>query len=286
MARRASNPTVKKTAKKASPAKSAEVPTNPPTTATMKTAKKTAAKAIARSTVEKKTPTKAARSAPKQATSRASTRSANTGQVTRSRSGRASATVHQPLASASRIDRAVDQYRRLLETADRTARRRLIDAIAPESGPAHANVDLDQTLWGVGPTDAEVSAAELENVRLGFQRRREVATRSVTRDDAAGLLRISSQAVTDHLRHGDLAGLKDGKRWLIPLWQFDADCERGFLPGIAAVTAAFPGGLVSLSRWMTRPAPSFGGRTPRDELAAGNTDQVVAAAVALTATGW
>jgi len=48
----------------------------------------------------------------------------------------------------------------------------------------------------------------------------------------------------------------------------------------------FPGGVVSLSKWMLRQQPEFDGRTPREELALHDSAPVIALARALTAAGW
>ena len=54
--------------------------------------------------------------------------------------------------------------------------------------------------------------------------------------------------------------------------------------GVAA--AAFPGGPVSLSRWIMRPHPEFDGRTPREETIAHGSESVIKVARTLTAAGW
>ena len=84
-----------------------------------------------------------------------------------------------------------------------------------------------------------------------------------TRAEAAQLLRISDQAVSDRLAAGDLVGLKDGRVWKLPAWQFDADTENGWLPGIVDLRQHFPAGPVTLTAWVTAPNVDLGGRTPR-----------------------
>lgn len=186
----------------------------------------------------------------------------------------------------SPIERAVRRYRELLRSADEPLREQLMEAVTAGSTPDAGTAEVDEASWGPAPSAARVAVAELEQLHARFDDRRQLAAHSITRDDAARLLNISGQAVTDHLRDRDLTGFKEGRRWLIPSWQFDPDSERGFLSGIAAVASVFPGGVVSLSRWMARPNPDFDDRTPREELTAGRINEVVAAAAALTAAGW
>lgn len=182
-----------------------------------------------------------------------------------------------------RVEAAVKRYRELLESAGVTERTLLMRAVTPDGT---SSGELDESLWGPAPTEAEAAAAEIDQLMLQFERRRAVATSALTREAAAELLKVSKQAVLDHLQHGDLVGLREGKRWLLPLWQFEADSERGFLPGIAAVQQAFPGGVVSLSRWITRANPDFAERPPREAMAAGDAGKVADAAKALAAAGW
>jgi hypothetical protein len=254
---------------------------------TAKAAGKSTAKAAGKSTAKAagKTATKAAEKLPE---SRRSSRSAVAGRFETAPPARGTVIERRGSSGTqtTRIEQAVDHYRKLLASVNRTLRVQLIDAVAPDEKRASADASTDELLWGPQPSDAEVSAAELAQLRTQFERRRELAAHSITREAAAELLNISMQAVTGYLQNGALTGLKDGKQWLLPSWQFDADCERGFVPGIAAVATAFPGGAVSLSRWVTRPNPDFDDRTPRELMAAGHVDEVVDAAAALTAAGW
>lgn len=145
---------------------------------------------------------------------------------------------------------------------------------------------LDPALWGPAPTPEAVQVALAANVRRQFDARHALELESVTRTAAADLLRVSPQAVTDALEARRLVGFKVGRQRLIPLWQFDADTESGTLPGLSAVAAEFPGGIVALSWWATRPNPDLGGSTPRDLLARGQLEAVLGLVRGLTASGW
>ena len=186
------------------------------------------------------------------------------------------------------VEHAVNRYRDLLEQADNIERTLLMGAV--DAGVSNIDDDngndLDENVFGPAPTRAETAAAELGQLALAFTRRREVTDASLTREAVADLLDVSGQTVLDWLNAGDLVGLRDGKRWMLPRWQFDADTERGFLPGIGAVAHAFAGGVVSLSRWMVTPSADLDARPPRQALAAGHTEQVTTVANALTAAGW
>ncbi len=141
-------------------------------------------------------------------------------------------------------------------------------------------------LWGRGPSPSERRQAALENLRRQYAARRAVAATSITRSEAAELLDVSAQAVLDRLEAGDLVGLKKGREWRLPAWQFSPDTERGFVSGLAQLRRVFPGGAVSLTEWATAANVELGGATPAEALAAGRVDEVVRVARAGTSTAW
>ena len=145
---------------------------------------------------------------------------------------------------------------------------------------------LDEATWGPAPEQDQVAAALVANLRKRFQARRAAEQASVSRAEVAELLGTSEQTVTDYLAAHRITGLKRGRRWLIPAWQLEPDAERGILPCLDRLSAAFPGGVVSLSAWATRPSAQLDDRTPRDALAIGDVDAVLRAASQLTAAGW
>lgn len=146
------------------------------------------------------------------------------------------------------------------------------------------------SVWGPEPSAAQVVDAQATAQARDFADRGELAAQSVTRRQVAELLSISEVAVTGYLtgKGGKrcLLGFKVGSRWAIPRWQLAADTERGFLPGIDRLARAFPGGIVQLSRWVQKPHPDFGGRPPRDVMAAGGVEAVIDRAASITAAGW
>lgn len=154
------------------------------------------------------------------------------------------------------------------------------------TGVLGAEESLDPSLWGAEPTRSERHLAGLENLRREFESRRRLLDNCLTRVEAARLLDISEQAILDRLESGSLVGLKQGREWRLPAWQFQADAQRGMVPGLAQLRRVFPGGLVSLSDWVTTPNADLGGATPVGELAAGRVDEVLLAARGLTAAAW
>ncbi|TCN53373.1 excisionase family DNA binding protein [Rhodococcus sp. SMB37] len=135
-----------------------------------------------------------------------------------------------------------------------------------------ARVDAATDTGGVeddwGPAMSAEEAAELEqaNLQLQVEQRREQLNVSFSRVQAADVLGISPQTVSEWVAQHRLVGLKDGREWRFPAWQFTPDNSEPVLPDLGRLVEAFPGGVVSLSRWMSRPNDNFGGRTPAQEM--------------------
>jgi hypothetical protein len=148
----------------------------------------------------------------------------------------------------------------LVNDADESELARLEDAVtvSPDDG-------LDERFWGPAPDPVTAAEAVVADLTEQFAQRRDLAANSIGREAAAELLGISPQSVTDKLESRKLVGIKVGREWRLPRWQFDPDNTTGALPDLNVLQAVFPGGPVSLSRWMMRPNPEFDGRTPREE---------------------
>lgn len=146
--------------------------------------------------------------------------------------------------------------------------------------------DLDEKFWGRAPESITASKAVFADLKDQFAQRHQLAAESISRDEAAELLGIAAQSITAKLASGKLVGIKVGREWRLPVWQFDPDDPSGVLPDLDNLQAVFPGGLVSLSRWMHRKQPEFDGRSPRAEMLLHGSAPVIALAQVLTAAGW
>lgn len=140
---------------------------------------------------------------------------------------------------------------------------------------AHARQHLPGLLT-VGDDDLWAAAARNE-ARLWAARERLYAT-GLSREQAARRIGVQPSQVTCLLRDGELFALDGADGLRLPAWQFDPKARRGRLEGIARVANAFPGRLLSLSRWMTVPHAALGGRTPRQGLLDGDVEQVATVA--------
>jgi hypothetical protein len=146
--------------------------------------------------------------------------------------------------------------------------------------------DLDERFWGPAPDSITASKAVFADLKDQFAQRRQLAAESISREEAAELLGIAAQSITVKLAAGKLVGIKVGREWRLPVWQFDPENPSGALPDLDELQAVFPGGLVSLSRWMHHEQPEFDGRSPRAEMLLHGSAPVIAVARALTAAGW
>ncbi|WNG90093.1 helix-turn-helix domain-containing protein [Mycobacterium sp. ITM-2016-00317] len=145
---------------------------------------------------------------------------------------------------------------------------------------------LDERFWGQAPDSTTAAQAVFADLKDQFAQRRQLSAESISRDEAAQLLDVAPQSVTAKLAAGKLIGFKVGREWRLPLWQFNPDDPSGALPDLDELQSVFPGGVVSLSRWMQREQPEFGGRTPRAEMVLHGSASVIALAQALTSAAW
>jgi hypothetical protein len=173
------------------------------------------------------------------------------------------------------------QVEALVNEADESEIARLEAAATAEPGD-----DLDERFWGPAPDPVTAVKAVVADLGEQFSQRRRLAADSLSREEAAELLGIAAQSVTAKLASGKLIGIKVGREWHLPHWQFDPDNTSGVLPDLDVLQEAFPGGPVSLSNWITRAQPDFDGRTPREEMVIHGSAPVIKLARALTAAGW
>lgn len=188
------------------------------------------------------------------------------------------ASLADPDPDRSRLRAAVEA---LVNEADRAEVQRLEAAATAEVAD-----DLDERFWGPSPDSVTAVRAVFADLRDQFAQRQQLAANSITRDDAAELLGISAQSVTDKLAARKLVGIKVGREWRLPAWQFEPDMPDSVLPDLNTLQTVFPGGPVSLSQWILRPQPEFDGRNPREELILHGSAAVIGLAGVLTATGW
>lgn len=181
--------------------------------------------------------------------------------------------------------------------ADETQLRAAVEALVNEAddsqvprleaaATAESPDDLDERFWGPGPDSVTAVKAVFADLSDQFAQRQRLAANGVSRDDAAELLGITAQSVTAKLASRKLVGIKVGREWRLPAWQFAPDVPTGVLADLDTLQAVFPGGPVSLSRWMLRAQPEFDGRNAREEMILHGSAPVIGLARVLTATGW
>ncbi|MBP1054285.1 helix-turn-helix domain-containing protein (plasmid) [Rhodococcus pyridinivorans] len=156
------------------------------------------------------------------------------------------------------------------------------DMPAADSSPEDAT-EADADEWGPAIPDEKVATLEQANLKLQVEHRRQELSASMSRTQAADLLGVSPQTVSEWVAQHKLVGLKDGREWRFPAWQFTPDNAEPVLPDLDRLVATFPGGEVSLSRWMNRANDNFAGRTPAQEMAR-DSDHVIAIVETLAAT--
>lgn len=150
----------------------------------------------------------------------------------------------------------------LVNEADDSEVARLAAAATAESPD-----DLDERFWGPGPDSVTAVKAVFADLSDQFAQRQQLAANGISRDDAAELLGITAQSVTAKLASRKLVGIKVGREWRLPTWQFDPDVPTGVLPEPHQVRACFGGRRGTTASGMpaaaapttTRTAPSAEG---------------------------
>jgi hypothetical protein len=144
--------------------------------------------------------------------------------------------------------------------------------------------ELDDTLWGLPPTDEQLTEARRIASRAHDDALQAALADARTRQQAAELLGISSQAVSKRHAAGTLVALSRGRELRFPAWQF---YEGSTLPGLADVIAAYPGGVLSLSTWAVTPNADLDGLVPAEALARrGGVERVLAVLEAISPDAW
>lgn len=186
-------------------------------------------------------------------------------------------------SSSSELTSTEHVVREVLSDVSAEARSTFVHAVG---GSDPVDNGLDEALWGPAPSRSETRTAAVLNLQREFESRRRLLADSITRAQAAQLLSVSEQAISALISSGNLLAMKEGREHRLPVWQFSPDTLRGFLPGLGALAAVFPGGPTSMSEWAMRPNVELGGTTPAAALAEGRVDQVVEIARSSTATAW
>lgn len=155
-----------------------------------------------------------------------------------------------------------------------TSRDMVLLILAGLRAEAGTSASLDDA-FGPEPSQAAFADAIAWNVAVGTERRRNLIKHSVTRYEAARRLGVSAQAVSYMLDRGSLVGLKEGREWRLPEWQFEPESPSGVVAGLRDIAARFPASVVALSRWIERENPDLGGSTPRAALRRGDVQNVV-----------
>ncbi|CAN7630521.1 DUF2384 domain-containing protein [Phenylobacterium sp. LjRoot219] len=93
-------------------------------------------------------------------------------------------------------------------------------------------------------------------------------------DNFATLIGATRETVRQKLKRGEVLGLQGAKRGVrYPAWQVTQD--GGLLPGLPKLFELFGDSPWAVFRFLSQPAPAFGGESPKDRLRAGKVDQVL-----------
>ena len=143
--------------------------------------------------------------------------------------------------------------------------------------------DLDETVWGREPSEADVARAQADTDRAREAALQRTLSDALTREQVAARLGISTQAVSKRTSLDQLVALRYGGRWWYPRWQFADD---DVVPVLHELGEHFPSAL-SLTTWMTTPFADLDEVTPAEMLRRrGGPERVLRLAQATSAEAW
>jgi hypothetical protein len=122
-----------------------------------------------------------------------------------------------------------------------------------EAGPANA----------ISPTET----TRMEHLRL--------LAESLSPEQAATRLGVNASRIRQRLGARTLYGVKDGRGWKLPLFQF---AGKRLVPGLEKVLPKLPRTLhpIAIARWLAAPSPDLDGISPRAWLLEGRAPERVA----------
>ena len=166
---------------------------------------------------------------------------------------------HLPSPGATRSDgksRLRAELEALVNEADES------DSHLEAAATASRDVGLDERFWGPAPDSVTAAEAVVADLVDQFAQRRDLAANSFGRQEAAKLLSISPQSVTDKLESRKLVGIKVGREWRLPRWQFDPDKRHRRTTRPRRLTGGFSRRTGKPLAMGHAPQPRIGGRTP------------------------
>lgn len=143
--------------------------------------------------------------------------------------------------------------------------------------------DLDETLWGREPSEADLARAQADTDRAREAALQRTLSDAITREQVAARLGISTQAVSKRTGLDQLVALRYGGRWWYPRWQFADD---DVVPVLHELAEHFPS-VLSLTTWVTTPFADLDEVTPAEMLRRrGGPQRVLRLAEASSAEAW
>ncbi len=98
---------------------------------------------------------------------------------------------------------------------------------------------------------------------------------SISASQAGALTGRSRQAVERQRKAGDLIGLRSGREWRYPKWQFDEAGPAGLVPCLTEVIRALDLSPFGAALWLTTPSSELGDEKPIEVLRRRKSDPVL-----------
>ena len=151
----------------------------------------------------------------------------------------------------------------LISVAEPEELERIDRSLQPTLVPAE-ETDLAREIAGEYYHPDRLLELQLANLKRVYDRKRELLQESVTSTAVVELLGCANRSSVKGRREaGKLIGLKDGRGYSYPTWQFDPEGSEGVIEGLPEVIGAMNevSDFAKLN-WLSSPHAAFDGLTP------------------------
>ena len=152
--------------------------------------------------------------------------------------------------------------------------KQIVESLKPKVVDADKRA-LAKKIAGDDYSEGNLALLELANLKLYYQRRRELLASSITTPQVAEL--IGCQAITtvhDRRKAGTLLGLKDNGVYKFPVWQFDPEGDDGVIDLLPELIKTLEISDFAKLSWLTKSLRVFEGRTPIEILRSGSDKDI------------
>ena len=185
-------------------------------------------------------------------------------------------TISVPKSKQEVAQSLLGKLQHLISVAEPEELERIDKSLQPTLVPAK-ETDLAKEIAGEYYHPERLLELQLANLQRVYDRKRELLQDSITSTEVVELIRCANRSTVKNRREaGKLIGLKNGRGYSYPTWQFDPEGSEGVVEGLPEVIGAMDevSDFAKLN-WLSSPHAVFDGQTPIQKLKQGEVKAVV-----------